>query len=200
MTKRLNAILMLLGVMLLGLTSCSEEDNTPVEYPNWQADNATFFTSLTAEVKAKLAADPERKDWKRIKSWTKPAGVEGVAEDYILVEVLEQGDTTGYSPLYTDSVSIHYQGRLLPSYSYADGFIFDQSYYGTFNEETCMPSKFCVADVIVGFSTALQYMHRGDSWRVYIPQELGYGSSATSSIPAYSTLIFTIKMKDFWSK
>ena len=40
-------------------------------------------------------------------------------------------------------------------------------------------------------------MHRGDYWRIYVPSDLGYGSSATSSIPAYSVLIFDLTLVDF---
>ena len=46
----------------------------------------------------------------------------------------------------------------------------------------------------------LMRMHRGDRWRVYIPYQLAYGSSARSSIPAYSTLIFDLQLEDFWRK
>ena len=45
-----------------------------------------------------------------------------------------------------------------------------------------------------GFGTALQYMVPGDDWMVYIPSELAYGSTASSAIPAYSTLLFRIHM------
>jgi FKBP-type peptidyl-prolyl cis-trans isomerase FklB len=54
--------------------------------------------------------------------------------------------------------------------------------------------------VVTGFGTALMRMHRGDRWRVYIPYQLAYGSSARSSIPAYSTLIFDLQLEDFWRK
>ena len=54
-------------------------------------------------------------------------------------------------------------------------------------------------DLIMGFSTALQYMHKGDTWRVIIPYQLGYGAAVKDDIPAYSTLIFEIHLVDFWS-
>ena len=43
-------------------------------------------------------------------------------------------------------------------------------------------------------------MHRGDYWRIYIPYQLGYGGTARSSIPAYSTLVFDLRLEDFWQK
>ena len=32
---------------VLGLASCSEEDDTVEEYPNWQASNEAYFNHLT---------------------------------------------------------------------------------------------------------------------------------------------------------
>ena len=55
-----------------------------------------------------------------------------------------------------------------------------------------------ISGVVDGFSTALLNMRRGDYYRVYIPYQLGYGTSASSSIPGGSTLIFEIRMVDFW--
>ena len=40
-------------------------------------------------------------------------------------------------------------------------------------------------------------MHRGDHWTVYIPHQLGYGTSASGTVPAYSTLIFDLRLVDF---
>ena len=102
--------------------------------------------------------------------------------------------------LLTDSVTVHYTGRLLPSASYPQGYQFDSSYAGTFDAVTATPTKFAVTSVVKGFSTALMHMHRGDHWRIYIPYQQGYGSVAKSSVPAYSTLIFDLRLEDFWRK
>lgn len=48
--------------------------------------------------------------------------------------------------------------------------------------------------IIDGFSTALQHMEVGDKWEVWIPWQLGYGSSASGTIPAYTTLVFEIEL------
>jgi FKBP-type peptidyl-prolyl cis-trans isomerase len=37
-------------------------------------------------------------------------------------------------------------------------------------------------------------MVEGDRWKVVMPQYLGYKDNATGDIPAYSTLIFDIKL------
>ena len=53
--------------------------------------------------------------------------------------------------------------------------------------------------LVDGFATALQHMRRGDHWMVYIPYQLGYGSQSQTGVPAYSTLIFDLRLVDFWS-
>ena len=53
--------------------------------------------------------------------------------------------------------------------------------------------------LIDGFATALQQMRRGDRWMVYRPYQLGYGASGSGEIPGYSTLIFDLRLVDFWS-
>lgn len=180
--------------------SCSEEDNEIEEYPNWKQTNEAFYDNLSDSVKALIAAAPQRTDWKRIKCWSKTDETEGENCDYIIVEVLNEGSSAGNStPYYTDSVSVHYSGRLLPSTSYPYGYVFDQSYFGDFNTDISSPMSFAVNAVVSGFSTALQSMRKGDEWRVYIPYQLGYGTNAQSTIPAYSTLVFDITLVDFWS-
>jgi FKBP-type peptidyl-prolyl cis-trans isomerase FklB len=49
-----------------------------------------------------------------------------------------------------------------------------------------------------GFCTALQHMKKGDHWLVYIPYQLAYGETGSSSIPGYSTLVFEIAIADIW--
>jgi FKBP-type peptidyl-prolyl cis-trans isomerase len=34
----------------------------------------------------------------------------------------------------------------------------------------------------------------GDKWEVWIPQELGYGTTGSGEIPGYSTLVFEMEL------
>ena len=43
-------------------------------------------------------------------------------------------------------------------------------------------------------------MHIGDTWRIYVPAALGYGSVTKTGIPAYSTLVFDITLNSFYRK
>ena len=182
------------------LSSCSEDDNTVEEYPNWQARNTEYFNHLSDSVKELIALNPARTDWKRLKCWSKPEETEGDNSDYIIVNVIDEADPSETAtPIYTDTVAIHYKGRLLPSTSYPLGKVFDASYNDPFDEDISVPySTLTTGGYIDGVATALQHMRRGDHWTVYIPHQLGYGASGYSSIPGYSTLIFEIRMADFW--
>ena len=189
---------------VFGLASCSEEDDTVEEFPNWQARNDAFFNSLTDSVLNLLELNPARTDWKRIKSWSKSDSIEGSNSDYIIVNVIEEGDPASATPLYTDTVTVHYLGRLLPSVSYPYGYVFDQSYYGNYYDDVSKPLQMAIGNsggnmLVDGFATALQHMRRGDHWMVYIPYQLGYGSQSQTGVPAYSTMIFDLRLVDFWS-
>ena len=198
--KKYIPLILLALIAPLAMSSCSEEDDIVDEFPNWQATNEAFVDHLTDSVNKLLADNPLRTDWKRLKSWSKLNSEAGTNADYILVKVLESSQETNASkPLYTDSVAVHYQGRLLPSTNYAEGYVFDQSYYGNFNPELSRPTRMKLSELIDGFVTAVLNMQRGDRWLVYIPYQLGYGaSSSNSAVPSYSTLVFDITLADFY--
>ena len=96
-------------------------------------------------------------------------------------KVLSTGD--GKQPKETDTVTTHYKGTLI------DGREFDSSY----KRDT--PAEFPVNGVIKGWTEALQLMHVGDKWQLFIPSELAYGATKRSElIEANSTLIFEIEL------
>ena len=183
--------------MLLPLvTSCSESDNEVEEYPQWKATNEAYWQQLYSETQQKINAGDNT--WKIIPKYSVVADEDLARDEYIIVHVIEEGKGAG-CPLYTDTVSVNYSGRLLPSTSYSGGYQFDASYTGAYNPGTARPTSFAVSGVVDGFATALQKMHIGDRWEVYIPYSLGYGSSnESSSIPAYSTLIFDLALVSYW--
>lgn len=56
------------------------------------------------------------------------------------------------------------------------------------------PEAFRLNEVIEGWQIALQRMHIGDHWIVYIPYTMGYGTRTSGPIPAFSTLIFEVQL------
>ena len=204
-----------LGGMLLSaglFTSCTEKDNTVEEFTNWQSKNETYWNKLYTTTQQKIKSGDT--SWKIILNYTfqNQKQTSGSAltyspENYIIAHVEQAGSGTA-SPLYSDSVSMHYMGRLIPSTTYTAGLIFDKSWSSDiFNAATSRPnhsyiglsydSKGKPISLVDGFTTALMSMHRGDHWTVYIPYQLGYGSTSTGLVPAYSILIFDLRLVDF---
>ena len=98
-------------------------------------------------------------------------------------QVLKEGN--GKKPSATDQVVCHYEGTLI------DGTVFDSSYKR--NE----PATFGLNQVIAGWTEGVQLMSEGAKYRFFIPYNLAYGErGAGRDIAPYSTLIFTLELKD----
>ena len=194
--KRLTRKAMLLlpfcvAALALSLSSCSESDDTVVEYPDWQNRNVTYWDSLYTATQAKVNSGDTT--WKIIKSFSVEDTLSSPNTDYIIANVQTAGTGSG-CPLYTDSVRVRYTGQLLPSTSYPNGYIFDTTNKSNAADSISGVADFKVSGLTSGFATAVQNMHIGDVWEVYIPWTLGYGTTATSSIPGYSVLRFRIQL------
>jgi len=208
MKKFLYSILFaLVATMPVSLTSCSETDDEQTEFANWQNRCDSYFSTIYSKAKSANASGDS--SWKIIRAYTKSDTVTAI-KNFIVAKVITEGTGTE-TPLFTDSVKIHYRGYLMPSASYNTvvkeygsdlpvGYKFDSSWTGDYNINTMSPYSGTPSSFIIGFSTALQNMHIGDRWLVYIPYSLGYGSAAQTNIPSYSTLIFDITLIKSWKK
>ncbi|MAY56088.1 FKBP-type peptidyl-prolyl cis-trans isomerase [Pseudohongiella sp. O18] len=109
---------------------------------------------------------------------------EGVmtTESGLQYEVLERGDGSGVSPTATDTVTAHYEGRFI------DGEVFDSSI------ARGEPAEFALNQVIPGWTEGLQLMQTGDTYRLYIPSDLGYGPGGSGPIPPFATLVFDVEL------
>lgn len=196
------------------LTACEENLYEEDVYANWQERNAKAFSAKLGEAKAAIAAaraahgdDWEAHcDWRVFRTYAMTEDAKATSVDSICVQILERGTGSG-CPLYTDSVRVNYIGRIISTDIAASpgtpGDVFDhsgltQDSASVFSPEFSRPSMFCVSNTVEGFTTALQHMHIGDLWRVYIPHQLGYGGNAVSGLPAYSTLIFDMQLKAYY--
>lgn len=99
----------------------------------------------------------------------------------ILYKVLKSGDKDGATPNRNSVITVHYDGRTI------NGKKFDSSRGG-------VAPAFRLRDLIPGWQYALEKMHPGDRWEIYIPAAQGYGKYAQPGIPANSTLIFDIEL------
>lgn len=142
-----------------------------------------YFAKLEAEMQAEAAKQGEvnRKNGEAFLSENaKRKGIK-VTESGLQYEVLESGK--GDSPKASDNVEVHYTGKLI------DGTVFDSSV------ERGVPASFGVTQVIPGWVEALQLMHEGDKWRLYIPSDLAYGpNGAGGVIGPNMTLIFDVEL------
>jgi FKBP-type peptidyl-prolyl cis-trans isomerase len=102
-------------------------------------------------------------------------------------KVIRAGDAAGGSPKPTDYVAVHYVGKLL------DGTVFD----GSRGQD---PAVFPVGGLIPGWVEALQLMHPGDQWMIWLPPSLAYGDKADETIPANSVLEFQMLLLAFKSE
>lgn len=142
-----------------------------------------YFAKLEAEMQAEAAKQGEvnRKNGEAFLSENAKRDGIKVTESGLQYEVLESGN--GDSPKASDNVEVHYTGKLI------DGTVFDSSV------ERGVPASFGVTQVIPGWVEALQLMHEGDKWRLYIPSDLAYGpNGAGGVIGPNMTLIFDVEL------
>jgi FKBP-type peptidyl-prolyl cis-trans isomerase FklB len=192
MKKNLLWIFGLMGGLSMAFTACDETTGEVDPYEDWETRNQQYIDSIASVANANLGNEVGQ--WKRIHSYkfTEPlAG--GDVNDYVYAQILQKGEGT-VSPLFTDSVYTHYRGKLIPLLT-GTTVTFDQSYTGDLDPSIAVASSFSVGAVITGWTTALQQMHAGDRWMLYIPSDLGYGTSGSTSIPSGSTLIFDLYLE-----
>lgn len=96
-------------------------------------------------------------------------------------EIVTEG--TGPTPASTDTVAVHYEGKLL------DGTVFDSSI------ARGQPAVFPLNRVIPGWTEGVQLMKVGSVYNFTIPPELGYGAQGAGGvIPPNAVLLFRIEL------
>ena len=118
------------------------------------------------------------KDWLEAKAMEE--GVKALPKG-IFYKVWTEGNAQSATPSVRSIVTAHYTGKTI------NGRTFDSSRGG-------VPLACRLCDLIEGWIIAMQQMHIGDKWEVYIPAEMGYGKFSQPGIPSGSTLIFDIDL------
>lgn len=113
---------------------------------------------------------------------------EGVKTTASGLQYTVKTEGSGASPKATDTVTVHYEGRLI------DGTVFDSSV------KRGEPATFALNQVIKGWTEGLQLMKEGGEYTFYIPAALAYGEQGNPSIPPNSVLIFDVQLIKVGSK
>ncbi|EDX81013.1 MAG: FKBP-type peptidyl-prolyl cis-trans isomerase [Alphaproteobacteria bacterium] len=113
----------------------------------------------------------------------KEEGVQTLASG-LQYRVVQAGPAGGVSPDRNDLVKVDYEGKRV------DDTVFDSSF------ARGAPAVFTPETVVPGWTEALQKMHVGDEWILFVPPALGYGEQSSPKIPANSVLIFRLKLLD----
>lgn len=118
------------------------------------------------------------KEWLEAKS--KEEGVKALPKG-VFYKVLAEGNAESPQPALRSIITAHYTGKTI------NGKVFDSSRGG-------VPLACRLCDLIEGWVIAMQQMHIGDKWEIYIPAEMGYGKFSQPGIPGGSTLIFEVEL------
>ena len=208
MNKNILWLVALMVTCSLGFASCAEDTAVEDPYANWEARNDHYLDSIVD-----LARKNADGKWYCVPNYKngidnnlnggiiKPSGEKYTMTDSVYVHFYTQQET-GEAPLFTDSVSVYYNGWLINNEK------FDGNYQGDwkdeYTDEIYSPSTFVMEEdkILVGWSTALQAsnsgykgMVPGDRADVHIPYQLAYGTSGSGSIRGCSVLKFHIKVE-----
>lgn len=189
-----------LVVLCCTFASCNDDDTPMADpYSEWALRNAAYIDSIAGVAKN----PPAGESWGMYLNYKLQnqnvggigSGIAWANSDYVYAKILpyKEGEVTelgAYPQSDKDTVVVHYRGRLI------DGTVFDQSYSGDWDERVSVPAEFTVGGVITGWSTMLWHMREGEHVELYIPQGMAYGSSSSSNIPSYSTLIFDMRLEE----
>ena len=128
--------------------------------------------------KRKVQYIQANKEWLAVKA--KEEGVKALPKG-IYYKVLSECNQESAKPTVRNIITAHYTGWTI------GGKQFDSSRGG-------VPLACRLCDLIEGWIIAIQQMHIGDKWEIYIPAEMGYGKFSQPGIPGGSTLIFEIEL------
>ena len=141
---------------------------------------AALGAAFTLAPLSTMAESPLEKGEKFLAANKSKEGVKTTASG-LQYKVVKEG--TGKQPTASDTVTVHYEGKLL------DGAVFDSSI------KRGAPISFPLNRVIKGWTEGLQLMKEGGKSTLYIPSKLAYGSSgAGGAIGPDETLIFEVEL------
>lgn len=205
-------LFLLMAVLAVGgfFSSCGNDDTDTSEFHDWKNRNDVFFDSIrtlgldSMKQAQRLYGDnwQDHCNWRTYLSYSLDDSVANTSKDSLYVQIIKRGTGSG-CPYGSDSCRVFYRGRIIPSASYPEGYVFSHSgqstlYNDIFNRNLSVPSIKKATTFVHGFTTALLHMHIGDRWRLYMSYPLGYGSSTAGTIPSYSDMIYEVELVAYY--
>lgn len=166
--------LILLALILIGVLFV-------INQPKVSAPS-TSTSSQSAVKTSQMATNPTDKCITQNPKSTKIIPVDAEKLKQIKIEDIKVG--TGVEVQSGDIVCIDYKGTL------ENGTEFDQSY----KRSQPFVTQIGVGQVIPGWDLGIVGLKEGGKRKLTIPADLAYGSRATGTIPANSTLIFEVEL------
>lgn len=173
--KRYLTYIPLLASLLLLLNSCLDDNDA--DDTQWIDDNRQYLL----DCENKVDASGNKVFEKIVPSWAPGT--------YVLMQWHNDRTKTekNLSPLDNSTVYVTYELQNVKGETLQTSFSSTQ--YGD--------SIYCTRpnQNIIGFWAALTNMHVGDSVTMVIPSSAAYGNTAHGTVPAYSTLVYGVKLK-----
>ena len=179
----------MLVVMLFTLAACSDDDENEIVIDEaWKEINLAVFDARLQDAKTDTSLFTINSE---------------SGNEQIICKILKKGEGTE-TIYYTSKVNCYYKGCFVTNEDgevvadrdsvLTQGEVFDSRLRENGDDKVL----FEVDDSGLrdGFATALQHMHEGDIWEVWMPYQLGYGVSGYDDIKPYTTLVFQIEVTD----
>ena len=179
----------MLVVMLFTLAACSDDDENEIVIDEaWKEINLAAFDARLQDAKTDTSLFTINSE---------------SGNGQIICKILKKGEGTE-TIYYTSKVNCYYKGCFVTNEDgevvadrdsvLTQGEVFDSRLRENGDDKVL----FEVDDSGLrdGFATALQHMHEGDIWEVWMPYQLGYGVSGSGSIKPYTTLVFQVEVKE----
>lgn len=178
--KRLPILLM--AVMTIGLSfiACDNDDDDVKTIIKWRNDNNSWL----AEKQAMKNSDGTPYYNMVIPRWD--------PSSFVLVHYFNERttDPNALKPLYTSTVDVRYELHLYNDVPCDSSTLLTENGPGIYRAP--------LNSLIDGWAAAVCEMNVGDTAEVIIPYALGYGSTSSGSVPAYSNLRFNIRLVDIY--
>ena len=179
----------MLVVMLFTLAACSDDDENEIVIDEaWKEINLAAFDARLQDAKTDTSLFTINSE---------------SGNGQIICKILKKGEGTE-TIYYTSKVNCYYKGCFVTNEDgevvadrdsvLTQGEVFDSRLRENGDDKVL----FEVDDSGLrdGFATALQHMHEGDIWEVWMLYQLGYGVSGYDDIKPYTTLVFQIEVTD----